>query len=200
MEMNIKQVKCPYCVYQFDLPLKQKSKCPNCGNFVFVNNEELITWEEFDIKNWTERLYITRVIFDTKRKKLSQEFGQTVSVNDTIWSILKDQSESDDLFARKVAFYEMVSLAILEEKDAQPYIKLALETTLIELKIRGVKEVEIVGSGERNGEPSICEKCREEIGKKLSIEDALKNMPIPMVCENPDGCRCTYRPINLEDV
>lgn len=200
MEMNIKQVKCPYCACQFDIPLKQKTICPNCGNFVFVNNEELITREEFDIRNWTERLYITRVIFDTTRKKLSQECGQAVSVNDTIWSILKDQSESDDLFARKVAFYEMASLAILEEKEARPYIKLALETTLIELKIKGVKEVEIVGSEERNGNPSVCEKCRGVIGKKLSIEDALENMPIPMVCENPDGCRCDYQPINLEEV
>lgn len=188
--------KCPYCLYKFEDAPKRKKKCPNCGNYIYVKKETLLTQEEADIRNWIERLYISRKNFDRNRDILSEKFGKVASVNDTIWAILNAKTQSRDLFERRVAYYEMSNLALAEGKDSKLYIKAALETKLLELKKDGFKEVIIVGYGGRNDDPNTCEKCREEIGKKYKIDDVLKEMPIPAVCENPDGCRCDYEPVN----
>jgi hypothetical protein len=188
--------KCPYCGYEFEVTPKRKKKCPNCKKFIFVRKGELVTEEEAYIRDTLFRLHIPRGEFEEARKELSKRFGQVAIVNDAIWMILNNRVGTD-YHETKIAYYQMADIVSSEGKDPKPYIRLALETELLHLKEFGVKEVEIVGCGGRNDDPSTCEKCRSILGKRLTIEQALKYMPIPKVCERVEGCRCDYKPVNL---
>lgn len=194
--MSTGQVKsqCPYCGMELDPAPKKKKACPHCGKFIFVRKRRLLTEDDAAIEDWLLRLAlfnVTRKDFDTIREKLSNQFGVLASVNDTVWTILNEQvSKGRDLHTIRTAYYEMARLASLEGKDPKPYCTEALRTQLYELKSMGVKTVKIVGYGRRSD--SSCSKCKSLHGKKLNIETALREMPIPTVCEDEFGCKCEY--------
>ncbi len=124
-------------------------------------------------------------------KDLSKQFGKTASINDTIWKILNTQVTKRVSFHDvKMAYYEMARLVSIEGKDPKPYCAEALRTELLELKSLGVKTVTIEGYGMRSD--SSCDKCKSLHGKKFDIETALQEMPIPTVCEDNFGCKCSY--------
>lgn len=38
-----------------------------------------------------------------------------------------------------------------------------------------------------------CEKCKSQDGKVFTIDEALKQMPLPVLCNSGEGCRCVYQ-------
>ena len=186
--------KCPYCQCELDIVPKRKKKCPHCGGFIFVRNGRLITEDDANIEDWLVRLAqfrITKAEFDSNRQNLSKQFGSLASINDTVWRILNEEVLKRRSFHDvEMAYYEMARLASTEDKDPKPFCAEALRTQLTELKTQGVKIVKIVGYGMRND--SSCRKCRSLHGKKFDIEVALRELPIPTVCEDELGCKCSY--------
>jgi len=174
--------KCPYCKVTLETVPKRKTKCPKCGQFIYVRSGKLMTEENASIEDWIDRLDISRKEFDQYRKEVSLNFGFTASVNDTIWRILNIRQD----------FWEMGRLVSMEGKDPKPYIRQEQLKILRELKSSGVKKVRVQVYGGQIDQ-STCEKCKSLHGKVFDIDKAIEETPVPNLCENEDGwCRCTY--------
>lgn len=187
--------KCPYCLAELDSTPKRKTKCSQCGKFICVRKGQLVTEEEAHITDELVRLArfnITRKDFDKYRQTLAQQFKSTPSVNDTLWRIFNDQlaKKRDPDWAIAI-YYEMARLVALENKDPKPYIRQALAIRLGELKKQGVKTVRVAGYGMQS-DFSSCPACKALHGQKFAIDVAIKEMPIPAMCQDKTGCRCSY--------
>ena len=127
--------KCPYCDAELNPKPKRKKKCPVCGKPIYVRKGKLLTEEEAAIEEWLNYLRkfdIDRKEFDTHREKLSQQFGFTASVHDTVWRILNTVAgETRDLQQRQWAYSEMARLAWREGKSPLPYQKEAARAELL---------------------------------------------------------------------
>jgi len=184
---------CPYCGAKLDKIPTRKKKCPECGNYIFVRFGKLYTEEEKNIKDFLDRytlqeLGINRDDFNKTRQKLSEEFGAVASVNDTAWRLLNSINMNDKSYRdRRFIYTEMQQILISEGKNAK-HIKFEIERMgLLEYKQEGVKRVEIKTCNDDH----VCDQCKKLNGKVFDIDDALREMPIPTMCEN-DECRCWY--------
>ena len=176
---------------------KRGKKCPACGQQFAVRKGEIVTLEEAEIRDWLFRLEkygVSRKDFDRHRADLTRQFGTKAGVNDTVWRILNSLIATErDIQTLRGVYWEMAGLVSGEGKDPKPYLAEALKLDLLMLKREGVKAVRIVGCGGRVDDSSACPACRTLWGKKLAIDEAVSQMPIPTKCERPDGwCRCDY--------
>jgi hypothetical protein len=195
MVNSLQKTYCPYCATELDNPPKRKKKCPNCGKPICVRKGQLVTEEEAYIQDEIFRLTgfgINRQLFDEHRKILTKKFGSIATPNDTLWHIfntylIKNRDPHDQMNI----YYEMARLVTIESKDPTPYIKQALTINLNVLKEQGVKWVRIAGYGKQPDNIS-CPNCRSLHGKKLPIDIAIKEMPIPTLCSDELGCKCSY--------
>lgn len=94
-------------------------------------------------------------------------------------------------------FYQKAIDLCKQRKLFLSYLEEHHRQQLLGLKKMGVEKVEILSAGHGNS----CQKCFSMDGKVLSIEEALKTMPLPVkdcatdVFEVGRGfCRCTYSP------
>lgn len=90
MSFFTQRPKCPYCNKVLQTKPERKSPCPFCGNSILVRMGNLVTEEDAQIEDWLTRTDITRTQFDKTRERLSQQFNQRASVNDTIWRLLNE--------------------------------------------------------------------------------------------------------------
>jgi hypothetical protein len=186
---------CPYCSNELDNPPRRKRNCPNCGKPIYVRKGQLVTEEDSYIRDEIVRLEsfgINRQAFDEHRKILTKKFGSTATPNDTFWHIFNTQLiENRDSHNQMMIYYEMARLVYKENRDPTPYIKQALIINLNVLKAQGVKWVRIAGYGMQPDNIS-CPNCQSLHGKKFPIDIAIKEMPIPTLCSNEMGCKCSY--------
>jgi len=179
---------------QLEIAPKKKKNCQYCGQAIFVRNKLLMTEDDAKIEDWLVRLAqfgITKNDLKKTRQILSEQFGVLASINDTVWRILNNQVIARNSFHTiEIAYYEMARLASMEGKDPMPYCSHALQLQLNQLKSEGVKTVKIVGYGMRSD--SSCEKCKLLHGETFDMEIALQDLPIPRLCENEFGCKCSY--------
>jgi len=149
--------------------------------------------EEKDIRDWLKRggvkgLGISRTIFNNTREELSKRFKSIASINDTIWSVLNNAlANKTSYYDRMVIYMEMAHILKLENKDTKEVVRQARKMELLEHKEGGYKMVEIMTMID----DTTCAECKKLAGKVLSIEEALKNMPVPNNCTNKH-CRCWY--------
>jgi len=130
--------------------------------------------------------------FLKERKKLARKLGSDVPSKEAIWSLLNILvGKTKDIQALGQIYCDMAVFLNQEGKDFFVPLQQSVKMKLLWLE-GSVKKVEIMSGGG-------CEVCRKLDGKKLSIEEALKKMPIPVrECENylydakQGFCRCTY--------
>lgn len=125
-----------------------------------------------------------------------------VSPNDIRWGELNRQvseaMKNSDWATMKGCYNEMAYIVAKEGKEAQHLIKERNKCELNRLKKEGITtKVEIlIGDIETS-----CKYCISLEGKILTIDEALKTMPIPGDCLNDvfgtghSFCRCNYLPI-----
>lgn len=186
--------KCSYCKEVLAQKPKRKKKCPHCGKPIYVRKGRLMTEDEATTQEWLGYLSqfgITRKSFESHRKALTRQFGFEAPVNDTIWRVLNSLVAPErSRESLQAVYWLMARLVGGEGKDRKPYLAQALKLELLKLKRDGVRRVRVINSG--FGPNAICSACRELHGKLLSIDEALRVLPVPTVCEEPTGCRCTY--------
>jgi hypothetical protein len=184
--------KCPYCKSALDVKPSRKKKCPNCGEYIYVRKGKLVTEEDAKIGDWLERVShfrITKKTFLEHRESLSKQFKQEASINDTAWRILNLLiRENKSHFDIKLIYLEMAHIVSLEGKNPKPYLAEAAKQELLELKAEGAKKVKISTLNDY----STCKACSKLEGKVYTIDQALFSLPIPNLCENVSGCRCSY--------
>jgi DNA-directed RNA polymerase subunit RPC12/RpoP len=216
---------CPYCGKHLrDIP-KRKKKCPHCGEFIYVRTlpktrERLLVTstqaEQIDAewaaisrrKRYVDMLWhyqITEADFE-ERKRQKSKAGIAVSDQDVIWSFLNElileYGNKLDLQELSHLYY---SLALILDEGGREFadaLKESRKMELLDFKRIGIKKVRILTAGEH-----ACQACQKLSGKVITVEDALKDMPLPceecsfsLYSDNPGFCRCSYvSEIDLDD-
>lgn len=131
-QMNLKELfkpssKCPSCKAILPTKPARKQDCPHCGQVIRVRQGKLVTEEKAQIIDWMQRLDafgISDQEFAKHRTRLSEQFGHTASVNDTIWRILNSLvgKYANDTSMLEHVYREMASLVSSEGKDPTEYL------------------------------------------------------------------------------
>ena len=193
---------CPNCKSALLRTPKRKTKCINCGNYIYVKtNPEtrlkvLVTEKEAEAidKEWSKyhsvndnlkRLIsfgITKENFMTKKKSLSNSYGIEARDRDVTWALLNEAIIKNDDF-KKLSHIYFVQASMLYE-EGRDFFRILQQCRRSELlsykKFKYNKKVKILsGCG--------CDSCTNLNGKVYTIDEALELMPIP----NPS---CNYKP------
>jgi DNA-directed RNA polymerase subunit RPC12/RpoP len=223
-------VKCPYCQKELTKFPGRKTTCPHCSNFIYVrtkpsdDRQRILVredqlekleeeWQKYSQKyqaaaefkrglqnsdlGFTEKQYLK------VKEDLTKRFGFNPSEGDILWGVsnllLEEAMKEGNWHRMKMIYFNQALFLHQEDKDC---FKILQEVARCELKDKQksgvVGKVEILTAGKQS-----CSACQKLAGKILTIEEALKEMPLPIKnCSfklNPKAptgwCRCCYIPV-----
>jgi len=196
---------CPYCGQRLKaIPLK-KSKCGECGKFIYVRTKQDIfpsnslREDEAFAVDWLKKisyLGITTNDFLEQQRVLTKRFNLKARGTDVIWGLLNQQiSIKRDMSSRKIIYFEMARFIYEEGKNPYELLKEASKCELLKYKESGVvSKVKINSCGDLS-----CKECQKLNGKTYLVEKALEEMPVPCKdCDNDKNkngfpwCRCRW--------
>lgn len=93
---------CPYCLERLSKRPQRKSKCINCGKYIFVRTRPtdrkrvLVTEEQAkeieaqwsEIQDIPQKPIVEKNLFDDEKARLAKKFGRVPPDNDIFWSLL----------------------------------------------------------------------------------------------------------------
>ncbi len=184
---------CPYCRQILDKTPKRKTKCPHCGKYIHVRAQQqyvgsaLLTQADAHAVDWARQLDIDPADFRHKRRQLAKTLGIEAPLSDVMWSILQERG---DTFSMALFSYQV-------GKDYSSLLEESARRELMRYKDWGSPaRVEILAAA------NSCECCRAQNGSLLTVDEALKTMPLPnksctyeLAPGRPGWCRCTYLPV-----
>jgi len=189
--------KCPNCNQSLDKKPSRKKKCPHCKQYIYVRSGRLVTEAEATKIDWLKKLDgwdVSNKDYDRYHKELSNQFGFSAPVNDTVWRILNDLKikHANEPGAQAGILREMADLVKSEGKDPSQFLADADEA---QRSIEFSDSVHAIRWRTAN-DNSVCPTCKDYNEKVFSKE----NRP---VCPHPDctsdmRCRCYITPIVLE--
>jgi len=216
-----RKAECPYCHKSLSKIPGSKTKCPHCGEFMFVrtrpkdNVRVVITkdeaekikeeWHEIAITEEFKKRLSDSPLFSEKKylavkDSLSKKFGFPPKEDDVLWGLsnylLQEYIKKDDWQEIKMIYFNQALFLHEQGKDCFYILKEVARCELIILeKLDYFKRVEILTCNDQS-----CPECQKLSGKVFTIEQALKEMPIPVkecTCKlNPKAlggwCRCMY--------
>jgi hypothetical protein len=208
---------CPYCSYQFPVMPQKKGSCPSCHKMIYVwystlqNMKKLVTEEEamkiereisehiekYELLNKQEMIEET----EDEVKMLQEELMEkdpTFTLDDAYFYLLNNKIKKSRSNSEKAQLFYLK--ALLLDSSGKDFIEDLVEARRLELlhlkTHEFVKQVQIISN------PDSCKVCKADADKILSIDDALKAMPLPhKSCTRPfhsekGFCRCTYLIVN----
>ncbi len=205
VEPKIPPNVCPYCGVLIEKVPTRKSKCLDCGRDIFIRSSQnlfpttLLT--EADSKAVAlfrplKDFGVSESDFQKKRDELSKHFGSKASGRDVIWGLYNNEITKSigDLHRQQMLYYQMALFLNEEGRNPSQLIEQSNQVYLQSYKLSGiVKKVGII-AGEKS-----CPECQENAKKIYSLEDAIKNNPIPcqkcthvMEPGKYSFCRCCY--------
>ena len=106
---------------------------------------------------------------------------------------------ANDFFGLGTTYYEMADFVEKEGGDPNIYraigYKMKLQSDTNARTLEGYLSSGHVSHVEILANPGSCNLCKKISGKKFSIEESVKNPPIPIKdCAHKYGCRCVYLP------
>jgi predicted RNA-binding Zn-ribbon protein involved in translation (DUF1610 family) len=213
---------CPYCKQILDKRPQRKKKCPHCGEYIYVRtppsgngSRTLVTEEgakEID-KEWNRLHYRKKWLqtlaqygisdndFESHREMLRDRFGQEPGDGDVVWSLfhkaLDGSMKGGDLQEVKMLYFEMALFLYQEGRGFSHLLEQSRKMELVGYKEWGrPMQVEILAGGDS------CESCKAQNGRILTVDEALKTMPLPnkgctyeLKPGRPGWCRCVYLPV-----
>lgn len=221
---KVEEKKCPYCSALLAKSPTRKAVCKQCGQTYYVKTipadrqKVVVTEKEADQieKEW-EQYHYSKSQYRSPWTTISdEEFEQAKKSplwqkqlsggdhgqydRDICWGIFnKNLMEAmkkgcPESMAR--LYYEMAMFRQKEGKDDPQLLQESQRCKLKALKARGFKKVKILSAGQ---DSHSCSVCQAMDGKEYLIEDALRDMPLPVkgcsteVCRDGLGfCRCLY--------
>jgi len=204
-------VQCPYCKKELLKFPTRKTRCSYCDNFIYVRTRPsdrqriLVTKKEAKALEFKKSLEDSNLGFTEEkylkiRERLNKRFGFNPSEGDILWGmsnqLLQEAMKKGDWDSMKMIYFEQ---ALFLHQSGKDCFKLLQESAKCELRRYQqndvVKKVEILTAGDQS-----CLVCQKLAGKTLTIEEAFRDMPIPVKdCshkinpEAPTGwCRCCY--------
>ena len=201
-----KKIKCPYCQNILQKKPSRKTSCPFCKKHIYVKSNKLVTEEEAKAieqkRKFTHdlaKLKISEQEYNDHKVKMAKKFGFEPIFFDVAWDVLNARTLE---LARGQRFaelsnlhYEMARFLNEEGKDFFRVLQQSKEMKLEHLKTMRVKKVEIMCG------PGACPSCLKLDKKILTIEEALKIMPVPNKdCTNTlydNFCRCLINAVAI---
>lgn len=194
---------CPYCGSPLPKVPKAKTLCKACGKHIFVRSKQalfptaILTKEQanaLDALRRMENYGVGDSDYWRHHTALTKRFAREAGPGDVVWSIFNELLQRSNYPSDHSTIYFNMGLFLLwEGRDPFRCLQQAATAELHSFQQSGVVgRVEIIGGG--------CPSCAKLQGKKLTIKDALRTMPIPCPdCkfrfnENDKcpWCRCTY--------
>ncbi len=186
---------CPYCSNELAKTPQRKSKCPHCGNIIFVkrkpdeDEKKLVTenqageietlWAKHYAQTLEQKLKWLDVT-DGRIAKVTEElrlkFGGMPRENDIIWRIyIEELIKAKDYQDRRIMYFYMAKLLNEEKKDSRKTIEYMHQCELYEWKQFDFhKRVRVYAYSFE-----LCEACKEIDGITMDIDEALKNPLLP---------------------
>jgi hypothetical protein len=212
---------CPHCRQILKKRPQRKKKCSHCGEYIYVrsvpsgdHHKVLVTedgakaidqeWERVSsIERWMqtlERYELTAGDFAVHWETLRKRLGQEPRDSDVIWSlfnaVVRDSIKRADLGQLKSLYFDMALFLYEEGRGFLHLRRQAAKMELLRHKEWGTKEVEILAA------PNSCQACKRLAGRVLTVDEALRLMPIPidgcshrMFNREEGWCRCEYLPV-----
>lgn len=175
-----KDILCPYCNYRFVEMPKRSCKCPECKEYIHR------------MKDYDRKIYRLATVKEYEKEARIEADKQWAELNKDVVEL----SKSRDWDAVSYKYFQM---ALQLQEEGKDFFHVLQESTRFKLryfKKDGITRVSISDSGEAS-----CPACRNQRGKIYSIEDALKEMPIPCkdctfdlhgIHASVGWCRCVY--------
>lgn len=200
---------CPYCASILDKPPKKKKKCPQCGNFIYVRSSRVLfpstcltedeafaTDEYYNFKEYG----FEKEDFFAKHRALCDKHGDSISYTKTCISVYEELIlEKTELFQLQSLYFRIALLKYKQGEEFFPHLQQHAKLQLTSLKQKGYDRVKISSIGS-------CEMCQQLNGRVLSVNEALKEKPIPnMKCTHEiekgklGWCMCHYEPFIEQD-
>ena len=215
-------MNCPTCNVEIIKAPQVKTKCKNCGSYIYVRNhylnkslillseKEKNTYEEekknyYFYKKWfrnLEYLGISKSTINSVQNRLRNKWGEPHPTNrDLVWALFNNQII--ELTKNKSGYNEFKMLylqwALFSCEINLDPTKLRQEShkmSLYEIKNNGYKRVEVLAK-------SGCEECKKLEGKIFDLDEVINLNLLPnkrcthKLKENDihSWCRCMYLPI-----
>lgn len=190
---------CPSCKKTLNKRPTRKTRCPSCGNDIYVRSKPmvfsstLLTKDESMAVDWLNKLEyhgIGQKDYIDKREELTKKFGRSPKPTDIIWKLyngrIQEAIKSGNLRLLKGLNWEMARFLYEEGKEFIGCLQESQKMHLMEYKQQRVEKVRIISGGG-------CPACINII-KVLAIDVALKEMPIPVKDCTKGWCSCRYIP------
>ena len=200
INVNEISVTCPYCKSLLDKAPKRKKKCQHCNKNIYVRTKQdlfdsnLLTKEDAIAVDWIKSLEVTKNEFLNKKAELEKKFNGNVKSTDVVWGLFNEHiTKTTDYHSLGMIYFNM---ALFLYEGGGEFFKELQESAKMDLMRYGqhTQKVKILATSES------CKACKKQDQKVITIEDALKEMPIP--CKdctyelsgsgNLGWCRCTY--------
>ena len=221
-----RKAECPYCLKTLLKAPDSKIKCPHCGNFIFVrtrfqdnvrvvmteveaNKHDKDRHDNSVAKKFKQNLMCSELFSEEKyltmKELLTKRFGFTPKEGDILWGLsndlLKEVMGKNDWWKIKNIYFAQALFLHESGRDCFELLQEVRRCELMEEKKGGyIKKVEISSGGE-------CSCCKKLSGKIYTIDQALKEMPIPVrdcsfklnKSASTGWCRCCYIPVIDDD-
>jgi hypothetical protein len=153
------------------------------------------------MKKLSKQYSLDSGVFSRKRQELSAKFDSEPNTPDVLWGIFNDMAI--ELMRDVPVNYSDLSGVYFDQamflyESNKPFYKTLQEANrmyLLMYQQQGVKKVEIPDFQDA------CKECQKVGNRVLTIDQALKEMPIPhkgctyeLKEEKPGWCRCCYSP------
>ena len=206
------KIYCPYCKAELSKKPQRKTKCSFCGKYIYVKKtptkreKQLFTEEqakkvEAEWEQYHEHQHHLKILqsFGLSEKDLEKEkkgFFSKKSEKQAVWTLLQRIAKKEkNLQKKQMAYYQMAIISENEGREFYEFLKESVRCLLLSFKQRRIRHVKILTGGQGNS----CDTCEQLSGNVLSIDEALKTMPIPckkctytLTGNKPGFCRCSY--------
>lgn len=202
---------CPYCDFTLKKQPQRKTKCPNCEKNIFVrkdyskNQHLLLTSDEvakYDSEK-SDTSFIESTINNlsfcdlnySDFEKIAKSSFDLEALRSLINSKILDYKKTSNFHYQKMLYFQLGLIDDYQGVSSFQALQESKKVALLKYKqdFGGNAIVSILTAGDDS-----CRSCQKTANIKLSINDALENMPIPNKdCTtkgyNSEGfCRCLY--------
>lgn len=169
---------CPSCSVALDTMPKARRKCPSCRQWIYVKHapgeqvHRLVTAQQAEEigRQWEQhRLELQKIEWATRRKEADQAWG----IRNAQIAEAMQKGNWHDL---QQLHYAQAQQLYSEGKEFFRPLQESVRARLMSMKAERVREIQISTSGKDN----TCPTCQALDGKKMSIDQALQEMPLPV--------------------
>ncbi len=190
---------CPYCGVVLKRHPQRKTKCPSCGEPIYVRSGAPVTVARAETIDWLRLLSLTDQHFAVAEAELSIHHRQPAGHRDVLWKLLNESLLRDLTGASHRGVYQLMARFVHEEgRNHHPYLMQAHEAELRHWE-RSFPHRQLLVRIRNLGAHS-CPSCAPLNGRLLSITEAQSAKLLPVAtCTHEihprsgmGWCRCMY--------